>query len=99
MASSIGLRVFLPSLSLVAVVYPRAGRGDGVLGAEACGRCETVRSGCPSRSRAADEPTEAFARHQLAHQPRPLINRDAPVDASGYVRGDVSATDALLSFC
>ena len=56
--------------------------------------------GCPARNRAADEPNEAFShRHQLAHQPRPLINRDASVDAFGYVRGDVSATDALLSFC
>ena len=55
--------------------------------------------GCPARNRAAGEHDEAFARHQLAHQSARLMNRDAPVDASGDVRGDVpAATDELAIF-
>jgi hypothetical protein len=55
--------------------------------------------GCPSRFASADEPNnEAFARRQLAHQSARLMNRDASVDSSGYVRGDVPAADELARF-
>ena len=58
-----------------------------------------VRRKFPARNRAAGEHDEAFARHQLAHQSARLMNRDAPVDASGDVRGDVpAATDELAIF-
>ena len=54
--------------------------------------------GCPSRNRAADEHNEAFARINWRTSPVQLINRDASVDAFGYVRGEVPAADELASF-
>ena len=81
--------MFLPSVSLV------TGRGDGVLRAEACGRCETVRRRLPLAHRAAGEPNEAFAPASTGALDVRSINRDASADACGYVRGDVPAVDEL----